>query len=153
MDILKYTNTEPYSSAVISGNEDNRRLHGMAYFYKAPFNGTIVEVEVDGLPASAPENPDGFFGMHIHENGNCVMPFDKTGEHYNPSGSPHPLHAGDLPPLIGNNGYAFSVFYTERFNVEDITGRSIIIHLNPDDFTTQPSGNSGDKIACGVICR
>lgn len=60
-------------------------------------------------------------------------------------------NAGDLLPLLGNEGYAYSVFYTDRFELKDIIGRSLIIHNAPDDFTTQPSGNSGAKIGCGVI--
>jgi Cu-Zn family superoxide dismutase len=89
--------------------------------------------------------------MHIHETGNCALPFDQTGNHYNPAGLPHPKHAGDLLPLLGNEGYAYSVFYTDRFELPEIIGRSLIIHSAPDDFTTQPSGNSGVKIGCGVI--
>ena len=65
----------------------------------------------------------------------------------------HPSHAGDLVPLLGNQGYAYLVFYDKRFTIDDIIGRSVIIHRNPDDFATQPSGNSCEKIACGVIRR
>ena len=68
-------------------------------------------------------------------------------------GCEHPNHAGDLPPLFGNNGFALSLFLTNRFTVDEVIGRTIIIHDHPDDFTTQPSGNSGTKIACGVIRR
>jgi len=63
----------------------------------------------------------------------------------------HPHHAGDLPPLFGNNGYALSMFLTTRFSVSEIIGRTVILHSAPDDFTSQPAGNSGVKIACGVI--
>lgn len=141
---------KPDAFSVISGNDDNHRMYGTVYFYKTPFGGTLVEAEVDGLPVN-PDNPVSFYGFHIHENGNCTPPFDQTGGHFNPSSAPHPDHAGDLVPLLGNYGYAYLVFYTERFNVDDITGRSVVIHENPDDFTTQPSGNSGTKIGCGVI--
>ena len=64
---------------------------------------------------------------------------------------PHPFHAGDFPPLLENNGYAYSKFLTNKFKISEIIGKVIIIHDLPDDFTTQPSGNSGTKIACGVI--
>ena len=73
--------------------------------------------------------------------------------HYDPDGCEHPCHAGDLPPLFGNDGYALSLFLTNRFSVEEVTGRVVIIHSHPDDLTTGPSGNSGEKIACGVIRR
>ncbi len=82
-----------------------------------------------------------------------MQPFPNTGNHYNPGNVPHPEHAGDLLPLLSNNGYAWMSFYTSRFNIEEIIGRSLVIHSMRDDFTTQPSGNSGDKIGCGVIER
>ncbi|NLF57432.1 MAG: superoxide dismutase family protein, partial [Candidatus Hydrogenedens sp.] len=95
------------------------------------------------------------FGFHIHEGnactGNASDPFAATGGHFNPQSCPHPQHAGDLPPLFGNNGYAWSSVLTDRFTVDAIAGRTVVIHRRPDDFTTQPSGNSGEKIACGVI--
>ena len=89
--------------------------------------------------------------MHIHEKGDCTMPFDRTGGHYNPAGEPHPDHAGDMIPLMGNQGYAWLAFYDKRFTIPEIMGRSVIIHRMPDDFKTQPSGDSGEKIGCGVI--
>lgn len=79
-------------------------------------------------------------------------PFADAMSHYDPRGCAHPYHAGDLPPLFGNNSFALSVFLTDRFSVHEVIGRTVIIHDHPDDFTTQPSGNSGTKIACGVIC-
>lgn len=54
-------------------------------------------------------------------------------------------------PLMGTDGKAFSMFMTDRFTVNEVIGKTVIIHLHPDDFAAQPSGNSGDKIACGVI--
>ena len=74
-------------------------------------------------------------------------------KHYNPHGCDHPYHAGDLPPLFETSGLALSAFLTDRFTVDEVIGRTVIIHDQPDDFTTQPSGNSGTKIACGVIRR
>ena len=74
-----------------------------------------------------------------------------AGKHFDKDNCPHPFHSGDLPPLFGNNGKAVSIFLTNRFSVDEIIGRIMIIHGSPDDFTTQPSGNSGMKIACGVI--
>ena len=73
--------------------------------------------------------------------------------HYNPKDCEHPYHAGDLPSLFGNNGLAAAAFLTDRFFVDDVIGKVVIIHDHPDDFTTQPSGSSGTKIACGVIQR
>jgi len=64
---------------------------------------------------------------------------------------PHGNHAGDFPVLFSNNGYARMSFFTNRFCVQDVIGKSIMIHLHPDDFRTQPSGDSGKRNGCGVI--
>lgn len=79
------------------------------------------------------------------------MSLKMLGTHYNPKSCNHPEHAGDLPPLFENNGYAYISFLTNRFTVKEIIGKVIIIHDMPDDFTTNPSGKSGEKIACGKI--
>lgn len=136
----------PAAFAQIQGNADYPHLIGFASFYTTPFDGILINTEVYGLPGSS-----GFYGMHIHEFGDCTLPFAQTGNHYNPTNMPHPLHAGDMPPLLNNNNYAWMSFYTEHLRIEDIIGKSIIIHSMRDDFTTQPSGDSGDKIGCGVI--
>ena len=143
----------PYAYARITGNIDNPLLHGIAHFYPVSYGGVLVETEVYGLPYENIPPGSQFYGMHIHEAGDCTLPFDKTGNHYNPDNLLHPMHAGDLLPLLGNAGYAYSVFYTDRFEINDIIGRSLIIHSAPDDFTTQPSGSSGTKIGCGVITK
>lgn len=83
--------------------------------------------------------------------GNSTDEFADAKGHYNPENCPHPYHAGDLPPLLENNGYSYMSVFLNKFKVKDIIGKVIIIHDMPDDFTTQPSGNSGTKIACGEI--
>jgi len=83
--------------------------------------------------------------------GNSVDEFSNAGMHLNPSKCPHPFHLGDLPPLIEHNGFAYVSMLIGKFSVKEIIGKVIIIHDMPDDFTTQPSGNSGKKIACGKI--
>lgn len=62
-----------------------------------------------------------------------------------------PYHAGDLPPIISCDGYFWMCVYIEQLALADILGCSVVVHAKADDFTSQPSGNSGDKIACGVI--
>ena len=62
--------------------------------------------------------------------------------HYNPGDCEHSYYAGDLPPLFGINDLGFSAFLTNHFTIEETIGKTIIIHSNPDGFTTQPSGNS-----------
>lgn len=113
-------------------------------------NGTLVVAEICGLP----ESETNFFVLHIHEGSDCCGEgFSDTGAHYNPCNKPHPLHAGDLPPLLSCNGRASLSVVTGRFRVKDVIGRTVVIHSHPDDFKTQPSGGSGEKIACGVICQ
>ena len=142
---------KPNAMAQIRGNADNPLLRGVAAFYSIPTGGILIQVEVFRLPDQALPNHSGFFGMHIHENGDCTLPFDKTGNHFNPTNQEHPNHAGDLPPLLSDNGYAWMIFYDGRLRISDIIGRSLVIHGMKDDFSTQPSGNSGMKIGCGVI--
>ncbi len=110
----------------------------------------MVEVDIKGLP----DNNSGFFGLHIHEGKSCMGEnFSSTRNHYNPSESEHPKHRGDLPPLMLCNGGAYMNVATDRISVKDIIGRTVVIHSMPDDFTSQPSGNAGNKIACGVIYK
>ena len=142
---------KPNAYADIIGNDLNPLLMGTAYFYVTPFRGLFVEIELCGLPYDFKNGCGQFYGMHIHENGDCSDNFANTGSHFNPTNTPHPEHAGDLPPLLGNHGYAYMTFYTCRLRLSDVIGRSVIIHAAPDDFTTQPAGNSGNKIACGII--
>lgn len=141
----------PQAIAWVRGNASQPQLSGSVKFYETPYGGVLIEAQVFGLPNINVQNSSNFYGMHIHENGNCERPFTGTGDHYNPGQMPHPQHAGDLPPLLGNQGYACLVFYDKRFQIPDIAGRSVVIHSMADDFRSQPSGDSGDKIGCGII--
>lgn len=140
----------PAAIANIRGNLGSP-IRGLVTFYNSFMGGILVQVEVFHLPDNNRPDSSGFFGMHIHEIGDCTPPFDKTGAHYNPTKQDHPFHAGDLPPLLSGQGYAWMSFFDSRFSISEIIGKSIIIHEERDDFTTQPSGESGSKIACGVI--
>lgn len=146
----------PAASASIIGSSMYPNLRGTADFYQTN-SGVVVAAEITGLPTSADGCESPVFGFHIHSgnrcSGNDSDPFADAMAHYNPNDCSHPHHAGDLPPLFGNDGYAFMAVLTNRFAVREIIGKTIIIHSMPDDFTTQPSGNSGEKIACGVIRR
>lgn len=149
IDILR--KGTPDATAWIKGNEQNPQLSGAARFYYTPYEGTLVEVEVFGLPNVRIPDSANFYSMHIHENGNCTSPFDQTGDHYSREPEQHPQHTGDMVPLLGAQGYAWTSFYDKRLRIPEIMGRSVVIHAMPDDFHTQPSGDSGMKIACGVI--
>lgn len=117
--------------------------------------GVIVTARIFNLPYNDDKCSYGIYGFHIHEGNSCTGndedPFANSKTHYNPNNCPHPYHTGDLPPLFGNKGYAYMSVLTDRFTLNEITGKTVIIHDHPDDFKTQPSGNSGEKIACGVI--
>lgn len=126
-------------------------VRGVVNFYQTRWNvGLMVEVEFSGLPNDVSNAPR-FLGMHIHENGTCENNFANAGMHYNPTMAAHPYHLGDLPPLLNSNGYAYMVFYDGLLSLSDVVNRSFIIHEKRDVFTTQPAGDSGNKIACGVI--
>ncbi len=144
----------PDALAIIKGSPRYPEIHGTVSLYRAG-GGVLLAAQIRGLPSGFGPCAPNIFGFHIHEGysctGNAEDSFANAGAHYNPEGCPHPAHAGDLPPLFGNQGYAFLAFFTNRFTIEDVAGRAVIIHGSPDDFTTQPSGNSGEKIACGRI--
>lgn len=147
------------AEALIKGSGKYPNITGTVRFYRV-CGGVMVAAEVGGLPAG--EKPCGgrIFGFHIHAgtecSGNEEAPFANAKGHYNPHNCEHPYHAGDMPPLFGVNGKAFLAFMTDRFNVTDIIGKAVILHGMPDDFHTQPSGNAGEMIACGIVesvCR
>ncbi len=146
----------PQAEASIAGSESFPGISGWVRFYQTDL-GVVMYAEVIGLPLASQPCQERIFGFHIHQGTDCggsgEEPFPQAMSHYNPKDCGHPNHAGDLPPLFGNNGLAVSAFLTNRFFVEDILGRVVIVHDQPDDFTTQPSGASGTKIACGVIRR
>ena len=149
-------NDKPGAVANIRGSGAYPTIRGMVYFYQTLL-GVVVIASVSGLPAGRGRCGNKIFAMHIHSGGSCMGtpedPFALAEGHYNPDNCPHPYHAGDLPPLVGNKGIAWSAFLTDRFRVGDVIGKTVIIHGSPDDFTSQPAGNSGEKIACGVIVR
>lgn len=135
----------PYAIAQVKGGSTYPEITGTVKFYEV-HGGTLVVASMKNLP-----DGDKFHGFHIRDGNSCEHM--KEGGHYNPTNMPHPQHAGDMPPLLANKGMAFSAFYTDRFYPEDIVGMVVIIHLMPDDFTTQPSGNAGEIVACGEIKR
>lgn len=145
---MEPTTPLPHAVAVLRGGPEAAGLSGTVAFYQKP-EGVLVTARVSGLPQN---NPTGFFALHIHEGTSCDrVGFPATGGHYNPGGAPHPAHAGDLPPLLSNGGTAYLTVLTDRFRISDIMGRTVVIHSGPDDFRSQPAGNAGTKIACGVI--
>ena len=107
--------------------------------------------------------PNGDHGFHVHEKGDCSSGDGmSTGGHFNPLGKPHGSHdaaehhAGDLPSLkadaYGNATVAFeSKTITVGSGATDVIGKGLIVHRDPDDYKSQPTGNAGPRIACAVI--
>jgi superoxide dismutase, Cu-Zn family len=127
----------------------------------------IVRGEVSGLTP-------GFHGFHVHSVGQCVAPFTSAGGHYNPGGTGHGSHAGDMPTLlVMDDGSAEAQFATDRFAINelfDADGSAIIVHAAPDnlaniptryqsttegvfgpDSATLATGDAGGRVACGVV--
>lgn len=137
------------AAARIMGDSSHPSVRGIVRFFQRE-DGVLVEAQVTGLPRTE----TGFFAFHIHEGANCDgEEFPNSGGHFNPGKKAHPNHAGDLPPLLADHGKAYMKVLTGRFHAGEVIGKTVIIHAEPDDFHTQPSGNAGMKIACGVIQR
>lgn len=155
-----YNNDNDYMiAALVMGGPLAPDINGIVTFRPVP-GGTEVKAAIKGLPPYQPakngEAPIGPFGFHIHEYGDCNVgdpnsPFEDAGDHWNPHNQPHGNHAGDLPVLFSNDGYSYMTFFTNHFSPEEVVGKAIVIHQNPDDYRSQPSGDAGKRLACGVI--
>lgn len=130
------------------------QVAGSVDFYAAP-DGLKVVARLSGLPA-------GEHGFHIHEVGDCSAPDAASAKgHFNPGATAHghyqsdPHHAGDMPNIVAAaNGAASATFDLPGATLSGangIVGRAVVIHADPDDYRSQPAGNSGQRIACGVI--
>lgn len=113
--------------------------------------GTYVRVALEGM---AP----GEHGIHLHAVGRCDGPaFQSAGAHWNPAArqhghlNPQGAHAGDLPNIIVSANGRGAANFLVRGEPADADGTSLVVHAGPDDYRTDPSGNSGDRIACAVI--
>lgn len=131
----------PVAEAVIKGDNEHPLLRGNAKFYMTGC-GTLVVMELNGLPADEP-----FIAAHIHNGSDC----EDSGTHLDFENTEHPMHTGDFPSLLNNNGYAWLAFFTKRFTPCRIIGYPVIIHAHREDFKSQPSGDPGAKIGCGII--
>lgn len=131
---------------------------GTAALSKAP-HGVKISLNVHDLPA-------GQHGIHVHQNAKCEGPdFKSSGGHFNPDGKKHGLespdgpHAGDIPNFtVDAKGKAKTSVVAPNVTLADDPhsvfsggGTSLMVHAKADDYKTDPSGNSGDRIACGVI--
>ena len=144
----------PMASAIIRGSDKYPEIKGRIQFF-AVNDGVMVRTQIFRLPKGKGDCGGPVLAFHIHSGKNCTGnnddPFYNANGHYNPKLCRHPFHAGDMPPLLANRGNAFSTFYTNRFYPEDVVGRVVVVHAMPDDFKSQPSGNPGTILACGII--
>ncbi len=139
--ILDYlSNSVPCAVAQICGTEKFPSICGTLMLYQSSA-GVFSVVSVSRIPKEF--GCGNILAMHIHD--------PETGKHYNPEGTLHPFHAGDMPPLFVDGTDAWSAFFSERFNVCEVIGKEIVIHRRRDDFTSQPSGDAGEMIASGKI--
>ncbi|SDB47500.1 superoxide dismutase, Cu-Zn family [Desulfonatronum thiosulfatophilum] len=143
-------------------DNDGKSL-GKAHFEQGP-NGVLIRLELEGVAESA-----GFHAIHIHEHGDCTdheEGFEAAGQHLNPEDKKHGLmhpdgpDAGDFPNIyVHEDGSVRAELFTNYASLDgsvgarmlDESGAAIVIHANPDDHHTQPTGDSGPRIACGTI--
>jgi superoxide dismutase, Cu-Zn family len=145
----------PSASAVLDSTKGNTAGGKVEFVQKG--DKVWVSANVSGLTP-------GPHGFHIHEKGDCSSGDGMSaGGHFNPTGKKHGAptmpdhHAGDMPALIAD-GTGNASFKAELEGItigdggaNDIVGKSVIVHKDPDDFSTQPTGNSGARVACGAI--
>ena len=150
--------TPPRALVTIEAKSGSK-LEGTAVFSRMEGNWISVRIDVRNV---AP----GLHATHIHEHADCSSPDGKSaGGHWNPTAKKHgkwgqadgEFHLGDLGNIeVGADGTGYLVLSTDQWTMGDggpmdIVGKSIIVHASPDDFTTQPTGNAGDRIGCGPI--
>ena len=144
-----------YAVAHIKPTEGNS-ISGEVHFSEG-FGEVKIVARIQGLP------PNSEHGFHIHEYGDCRAPnASSAGGHYNPTGHQHggpesdAKHVGDLGNLKSNKKGEANLKITIRGmsllgSVSPVLGRGVIVHKNPDDLISQPTGGAGDRIGCGII--
>ena len=147
--------------AVLRPTEGNK-VSGLVIFTEVA-DGVRVEADLTGLTP-------GKHGFHVHEFGDCsaadasAAPASAAGDHFNPAKKPHAApdaadrHAGDMGNIEANASGSAKLNYVDHTlslvdGEKSIIGRSVIVHAKPDDLKSQPSGDAGERVACGVIGR
>jgi superoxide dismutase, Cu-Zn family len=145
----------PTSAQAALMNADGEQV-GTAEFTSTPV-GTLIRAELTGLPP-------GPHGFHIHETGACEAPtFESAGGHHNPTDAEHGFlveggpHAGDMPNIHVPESGALTIEVLNPFvrmeggELFDDDGSALMVHAGADDYQSQPSGDAGDRLVCGVI--
>lgn len=131
---------------------------GTAELTSAAAGGVLIRMEISGLPASQ------WVAVHVHETGECdaSTQHESAGGHFNPGSKSHGYqsadgpHAGDMPnQYVGADGVLRAEIHNPMISLDrnetGVIGRAVMVHAKPDDYKSQPSGNAGQRLACGVI--
>lgn len=148
------TSSRPTAVATLSGISGSA-ASGTVQLTQLADGSVAVKVDLARVPA-------GVHGFHIHDKGDCGDNGNAAGGHFNPDATAHgaptatPHHAGDFGNVTANAaGEVHTTFTTRSVTVEpgpnSAVGHAVILHANPDDLATQPTGNAGGRIACGVV--
>lgn len=146
------------ATATLQGREGSN-ISGTVTFTQSPDGGAVtIQAEVRGMDGA------GMHGFHIHESGDCTAAdFTSAGGHFNPTNAPHggpddaEHHAGDLGNIeIGEDGtgtldLASSMLTLDAGATNSAVGKAVILHAGQDDLETQPTGDAGARLACGVV--
>lgn len=151
------TPSGPRATAQLQPTTGNATSGSVSFVQKG--NKVLVSGEIRGL------KPNAEHGFHVHEKGDCSSGDGMSaGGHFNPTGAPHGAHGmgmhhtGDLPSLKADAGGVARLNFESGSlavgsGVTDIVGKGLIVHRDPDDYRTQPTGNAGPRLACAVIAR
>lgn len=149
-----HTKSGPMATATLASTSGST-AQGTVHFLQLADGSVDVMADLTGVTP-------GVHGFHVHEKGDCGDNGNAAGGHFNPTGAPHAgpeaasHHSGDFGNVTADaKGEVHTHFTTRSITVtegsQSVVGHAVILHANPDDLTTQPSGNAGPRVACGVV--
>lgn len=159
-DIIPSADGTLVAIANLMSTADSTQQIGTAKFYQLDSTQIRLDLVIDEKSRA-----DSNVAVHFHEHGDCSNKGEGAHGHWNPTKENHgqwdtaPFHSGDIGNIqLDNNGHATKSVTTDRWSIADgaannIIGLGIIVHGGTDDYTTQPTGNSGPRIGCGAIIK